>query len=145
MFLRCSFENAMEALQTRFETLNLTSCALPSLNLQGAQIEGDVFLCREFKAKGEVRLSGTAIRGMLNCINGQFENEGGDALNAQGAHVAGNVFLCDGFAAKGEVNLVGAVIGGSLDCAKGHFANAAGKALFSQRLRVGQSFFFSGC
>ncbi len=144
LLTRCRFSKSIEALQTRFELLNLADSSLPSLNAQGAEVKGDVFLRDGFEATGEVSLSGASIGGHLDCSNGCFSNEDGDALNAQGAEVKGGVFLRDGFEATGEVNLSGANIGGQLDCSNGCFSNEGGKALNLQRMHVAESFFFVG-
>ena len=136
LLTRCRFSKSIEALQTRFELLNLADSSLPSLNAQGAEVKGDVFLRDGFEATGEVSLSGASIGGHLDCSNGCFSNEDGDALNAQGAEVKGGVFLPDGFEATGEVSLSGASIGGHLDCSNGCFSNEDGDALNAQGAEV---------
>jgi hypothetical protein len=69
-----------------------------------------------FRAKGEVRLPGAKIGGILNCLGATFVNPIGTALNAQRLRTGRDVFLREGFRAEGGVSLIGAEIGGDLDC-----------------------------
>ncbi|MHC4742906.1 MAG: hypothetical protein ACYS8Z_13405 [Planctomycetota bacterium] len=87
-----------------------------ALNADAMKVSGPVFLNNDFKARGEVCLLGAEIGGSLDCMKGQFTNEGGYALNADRLKVSGPVFLNNGFKAQGEVCLLGTEIGGSLDC-----------------------------
>ncbi|MET4129908.1 hypothetical protein [Roseovarius sp. MBR-6] len=137
----CRFENPIEALQARFEFLNLSRSNMPGLMAQGARVTGNVFL-RGVTAEGEVRLSEAMIGGQLACVGARFENAGGRALNAQGARVTGDVFL-RGVTAKGEVSLAGAGIGGQLDCEDARFGNAEGKALIAQNMAA-EDFYWRG-
>lgn len=141
LLTRCRFSKSIEALQTRFELLNLADSSLPSLNAQGAEVKGDVFLRDGFKATGEVSLSGASIGGNFDCFDGCFSNKGGEALNAEKAEVKGGVFLNNGFEAIGEVRLLGASIGGQLDCSDGCCSNENGHALNAQRLHVTEASF----
>jgi predicted acyltransferase (DUF342 family) len=140
----CHFEAPINAMNARLYFLNLRGSSCPSLNAQGVDVQGDVFLCDGFAAKGEVSLSGAVISGQLSCIGGSFENAEGDALNAQRLDVKGGVLLRDGFAAKGEVNLRSAVIGGQLSCSGGSFENEEGDALNAQSVNVKGGVLLSG-
>jgi hypothetical protein len=109
----CRFENRIEALQARFEFLNLNRSHLPGLMAQGAQVTGSVFL-REVTAEGEVRLSGAGIGGQLDCEGARFGNAGGDALDAQSMEVT--ALLWRGVAAvSGAVDLNGAKVADLVD------------------------------
>ncbi len=86
-----------------------------------AVVTGNVFLSNGFSAKGEVRLLGAKIDGVLDCSGAMFENPAqakgnGNALSADGAVVRGDVFLRNGFSARGSVRLLGAQIEGDLSC-----------------------------
>ncbi len=141
---RCRFENAVEAMQLEAPLVSFQGSFLPGLNLQGANIHGNVFLRNKFHATGKVSLSGAVIGGSLDCSNGRFDNASGHSLNAQAVRVTGDVFLNDRFHATGEVSLSGAVIGGQLDCHNGRFKNEKGDALIAQRMRVKESFIWRG-
>jgi hypothetical protein len=130
----CRFENPIEALQARFEFLNLSCSHLPGLMAQGAQVTGNVIL-RGVTTEGEVSLSGAGIGGPLECDGARFGNPKGKALNAQGARVTGSVFL-RAVTAEGEVRLSGAGIGGQLECVGARFGNAKGDALNAQKMEV---------
>ena len=138
----CRFQSGLLALQTRFEFLNLTRSAFPSLNAQGAEISGNVFL-RGTEAKGEVSFASAQIGGQLSCEGATFENENGDALNAEGAEIRGHVSL-DGTTAKGEVHFLGAQIGGQLSCNGAIFENENGHALNAQGAEVREGVFLRG-
>ena len=141
---RCRFENAVQAQQLEAPLVSFQGSFLPGLDLQRANIQGDVFLRSKFHATGKVSLSGAVIGGQLECSNGRFDNASGHALNAQAVRVTGAVFLSDGFHATGEVSLSGAVIGGQLTCRNGRFENEKGDALTAQTMRVKEGFIWQG-
>ena len=123
-----------------------------ALNCDSVDISGNVFLTYScyakgekrfgakrlvrFRSRGEVRLLGAKIGGVLSCKRGIFENEGGRALSCDGANLAGNVFLDDKFKAKGEVRLHGVNIGGNLSCEGGKFENHDGDELVCESLGI---------
>ena len=82
------------------------------------------------------------IGGNLECKEGKFINDGGNALLARGLTVHGNVFLNNGFKAKGIVEFVDATIKGNLECNNGEFINKKGVALDCERLNAGGDVFF---
>ena len=82
-----------------------------------------------FAVKGEVRLGGANIGGNLDCLGGNFCNQGEYALQADGLTAKGSVYLNGDFSAEGEVRLGGANIGVDLECAGGKFNNSGGIAL----------------
>ena len=59
----CHFAEGIDAMNTHFELLALSGSVLPSLNAQGAEVTGSVFLSDGFTAKGEVSFSGAQIGG----------------------------------------------------------------------------------
>ncbi len=117
----------------RFDNPN--GCALTT---DRAEIGGGVFLgklpgsANGFRAKGEVRLLDTRIRGQLRCTDGRFENPKGIALGADRANITGDARLDADFHAAGEVRLLGARIHGQLRCVGGQFKNPRGRALTLQ-------------
>ncbi|MFN0115130.1 MAG: hypothetical protein ACKVPY_10680 [Paracoccaceae bacterium] len=130
----CRFARPIRARQTGFAFFDLFLSALPSLDAQGAQVAGGVFL-RGAEAEGEVSLAGATIGGQLAAVGARFRNAGGKALNAEGAQVTGDVFL-RGAEAEGEVSLSGATIGGQLAAEDARFRNAGGKALNAEGAQV---------
>jgi len=112
-----------------------------ALNADGLEVGRGVFLQEGFRARGEVRLPGTRIRGDLACNGGTFENPSGRALSADGSKIGGSVFLKAKFQATGEVRLLGARIRGDLDCDHGAFENPKGKSLSADRIEVGGGVF----
>lgn len=93
------------------------------------QCEGGLHLRDGFKATAEVRLLGARIGGNLDCTDGSFEVEEGDALSVDGAVVKGGVVLSGSFKAVGEVRLLGVQIHGDLQCGGGVFNVERGDAL----------------
>jgi hypothetical protein len=100
-----------------------------ALHMDGASVDGTVFLGQNFTAKGAVRLVGANIGGDLNCSGGAFDNPGGDAFLADSICVKKSVFLREKFTAKGSASLIGANIEGNFDCSAGTFENPKGHAL----------------
>jgi hypothetical protein len=145
----CHFADPIAAMQAKFQVLALNGSRVPGLNLQGADVTGDVFLRTSgktpFHATGAVSLAGAKIGGQLACIGARFDNAGGNALNAEAVRVTGDVVLrADGdtpFHATGEVSLAGASIGGQLACDGARFEGAGGAALNAQGVQVTGSVF----
>ncbi|ANP45088.1 hypothetical protein [Candidatus Viadribacter manganicus] len=104
-----------------------------ALNLQGAEIEGNVFLREGFDAFGPVTLYGARIKGSLDCSGGAFLNRSDDAsasaLIAETARIEGDALLRAQFKAEGEVWFMGATISGNLDISEASFRNEFGYAL----------------
>jgi len=87
-----------------------------------------------FKAQGEVRLSGAVISGDFDCSGGKFFNELSDINKNDHAITAENIkaqriFLNKGFIAKGNVDLIGANIDGVIECDGGNFESLKTTAL----------------
>jgi hypothetical protein len=119
---------------------------LPTLNVNGAEVKGNVFLGSAFKADGEVNLVAAKIDGQLVCDGGLFiSGAETPALNANGFEVKGNVYLRNGFKADGEVDLVAAKIGGYLWCDGGEFVSKGGTpALDASSANIEGSAYFRG-
>ncbi|MEZ5973022.1 MAG: hypothetical protein R3C31_14525 [Hyphomonadaceae bacterium] len=111
-----------------------------ALNLQGAEIEGNVFLREGFEAFGPVTIYGARIRGAVDCSGGVFLNRSDDArasaLIAETARIDGDVLLRNGFKAEGEVWFLGATICGNLDISNASFRNDLGCAVVLSNARI---------
>lgn len=140
-FESCVLRRGMVLRQSNCEFIALHRTLLgntggDALSADGAKIAGDVFLAKDVRAEGMVRLIGAEIGGDLVCISGRLINKGSYALAADRARVAGDVFLSGGFCSEGEVRLLGAKIGGSLSCLGGRFVNTGGDALNAERADI---------
>ena len=139
-FFDCHIAEQPQMMQLQLPLLGLNESDLAhGINAQGAQVGGRVSL-DGITSKGEVRLSGGAITGQLDCTSATLENSDGCALNAQGVQVGGDVFL-DGITAKGEVRLTGAAITGQLSFAGATLENTDGDALNLEGATVRAGFF----
>lgn len=58
-----------------------------ALNLQGAVVDGNVFLSGGFFSHGEVRLYGAKIKGQMDCSQGRFCNKDKNALLLRSAEI----------------------------------------------------------
>jgi len=132
----CSHPEVMNFEHAKIRFLGLMGSEVGGIEAEGIHVGGDLFLRDGFKAKGEVRLVGGRIGGGLDCIQGKFNNEKGNALICDGMKVGGSVLLRNGFEAKGEVGLLGARIGGNLECDKGRFYNEERVALNCAGMKV---------
>ncbi len=139
---RCCLTSDSDFRYVKLPALYLTGTFVKSINMDGADVSGDIFFCRGFSAEGEVRLLGTQIGGDLDCSGGgTFKNPGGDALSADRINVKGGVFLRDNFSAEGKVRLLGAQIGSTLECNGGTFKNPGGYALTANSANIKGSVF----
>ena len=87
-----------------------------ALALDGAQIEGSVFLHEGFVCRGEVRLLNTRIRGDFGCNGAQLSAKD-RALSLDKIIVEGNMSLSGRLHSTGMIALPGAHVVGDLDCA----------------------------
>jgi hypothetical protein len=92
-----------------------------ALNIERADIKGDVFLRGTFSAVGEIRMLNTVIGGDFECEGGTFRNSGGTTLNLSAARIEGNVILAYGFSSDGTIRVLGCQVGGTLECQGGKF------------------------
>ncbi|MCA0870946.1 hypothetical protein LCL97_08925 [Seohaeicola saemankumensis] len=139
---KCRFDRDITALQFRFELLNLSHSILSGLDLQGAVVNGSVFL-RQIIANGKVDINGATIGGQLDCDGATFETFYAPALDAEGVRVTGSVFLRQ-VTARTTVDVRGAIIGGQLACDDARFNATEGAALAAQRLKVTEGLFWRG-
>lgn len=102
-----------------------------ALSADGINVSGAVFISDGFIAKGEVRLLGAQIGGLLYCNGGTFTNPrredvtgSGDALTALRITVKSWVSLESGFTADGTVSLHSAQVVGGFYCRTGNFQAA---------------------
>jgi hypothetical protein len=86
-----------------------------ALILDGATVEGSIFLHGGFESSGQVRMLNARIRGDLGC-NGASLTATGKALSLDKVMIGGNMSLSEGFTSAGFVDLPGAQIVGDLDC-----------------------------
>ena len=139
-FNGCYFSEGITLIYAKVKLLYFSACYIASnqnaLVAENAEINGDVFLLNQFKAKGKVSFYGATIEGNLEASQGMFENPNCNALIAQGAKIKGNVFLNDDFQAKGEVSFKSATIGGNFEAQKGVFENPNGNALMAQGTEI---------
>jgi len=126
---RCRLMEDCNLERIKIPVLYLDGSLTRSVDANGADVNGHIFLDHGFSANGEVDLSGARIGGFLACESGTFKNPSGVALNVDSAQVKGSVFLRDGFSAEGEVKLIGVEIGEGLDCSGGRFKNPNRTAL----------------
>lgn len=110
-----------------------------ALNLQGAQIKGDVML-DEVTAAGTIFIRGATIKGQLNCAGARFDATNGKALNLQGAKIGDHVVLRD-ISAASTIDMNNAAIKGQLICNGARFEAANGIALNLQAVEIGDSLF----
>lgn len=91
-----------------------------ALNLQGARIDGDVFLRDQpphrFIARGEVRLAAAEISGQLDCTNASFAAaEGRNAFAAQRMQIGAEFFWQKVDLAEGNLHMPSAHVGDLVD------------------------------
>ena len=116
------------------------------LELEGATIQGNVFLCKGwqkkgFVAKGQVCLDSARIEGSLFC-DGSFKNAAGKhAMVARGLNVGGNADIRKGFVAGGTVDLTSATIESQFYCT-GKFVVNDGNAIDATSLTVKKDLLF---
>jgi hypothetical protein len=129
--VNCVFHVGILALQAKFEFLTLSGSFFGGLMAQGAEVTSGIFLDKGFCATAGVTLAHARIGGNLECTEGRFETDTGDALVVQGAKVKGDIILTK-LQATARVNLTGAQIGGRLDCTNSRFKNDTKDALSVQ-------------
>lgn len=112
-----------------------------ALWLDGAEINGDVFLKIGFEAAGEIRLLGAKIKGNLEFSGANLNLTAGDALSADGAEIGGDAVLNKGFESSGTVRLPGAKIKGNLDFTGEKLKVTGGDALFADGVEIGGDVF----
>lgn len=136
------------------------------LNLEHARINGSLYLCGEFTARGGVNLADSTIGVNINCTKGKFYSKSSTenpenrvngrrlscnadfshhlacAFNGDGLRVNGNLIL-NKIEAYGEMRLTGAQVDGDIESAGGKFVSYGFDAIYADRLRVLGNIFFS--
>ncbi len=152
----CSIENALILTDASVPLLCLTGTRVAGLRADGLIVTHNIFLDKNFRADGEVRLVGAKVAGSLICDGGKFNapDMRHCAINADGIQVDGSVQLRgieasgavqprDRFIARGAVRMVGAKIGTNLDCHGATFEFAAGDAFNIAQASVGATLTFT--
>ncbi len=118
-----------------------------ALKVDGAKIDGGVYLRGGFRAYGEVNFVGTRIASDFHFAGAQLRNENKVdkkvALRADGVRVAGRVFFLHPFSAEGEVRLPGCEVEGELNCSGASFLNPSGVALSLEGARIGNEVYLN--
>jgi hypothetical protein len=122
-FLNCYFDSEADLRYVRIPALSLRGSSTRSINLEEAEIRGDLLIGNGFSCIGQVKVNGGKIGGDLDCRRGTFHYLGRVALTATSCEVKANAFLNGGFCAEGEVQLARAKIAGDLECNDGTFRN----------------------
>ena len=115
----CDSDNAMYISNSRFSAppmlrgarlrgVYLDGSHCPGISADRLRLRESLHLRRGFHASGEVRLLGAEIGGDLDCEEGTFRNEGGDALDVSDSHITGGIIWRGGASAVGRVELSGA-------------------------------------
>jgi hypothetical protein len=100
------------------------------------------FLCGDgdpFVAKGEVRLRGARIGGVLDLSHASLtktDGPDGVALGGEGLNAGYGIWCRDNFTAHGKINLNGARTGGVLDLNGARLTNPDGPVLFADGLNA---------
>ncbi|MEO9682737.1 MAG: hypothetical protein ABJF86_18860 [Tateyamaria sp.] len=130
----CNFDSQFDAIQTRFELLDLLGSTLKGFIAQGAQIKGNVFL-RSITTTATVALNGATIGGQLDCEGAELDPTGREALFVQGAEIKGHVLLRS-VTATATVDLNSATIGGQLDCTGAQITTGNDYAITAPNARI---------
>lgn len=129
----CRFSRPIHMEGATVDALVLRECHIQSLDLDGAQISGSVFL-QEITATGGVRTLGSHIGGHLVLRDTTITNPGGIALYLDNARVDNSVQINGGF--TGEVRALGATVGGSVVMSDATITNPGDDALSLHNARI---------
>lgn len=114
----------------------------PALSLDGAEVQGGLFLSYGFRSNGEVSLAGLKLGGNLELPGATLSSPGGCALSLEGATVTGTAFLGKieelqkGARFTGLVRLAGFSCTGDLVCSGAAFDNPAAFSIDGTNVRV---------
>ncbi len=136
VFWKCHVGEDLHFTRANLLVLNLSGSRLRSLNSDGANLTGDLFLRNGVSVENGVFLRGARIGGSLECDGSSFKGPEGKALLADRIRIEGSLFLRGGFSAEGEVRIVGAQIGSNLECDGSTFKNPKGRALTASGAKV---------
>ncbi|MEO6981992.1 MAG: hypothetical protein ABI072_02625, partial [Edaphobacter sp.] len=121
----------------------ITNPKARALNLDAANIDGDVLLDEGFKATGSVHGFGLRVAGMLSMKGAILFDADGTALTLDRATVSGSVFLGNGFKAVGKVRAVGISVAGQFSMKAATLDNGSSDALSLDNASIGGSLFLS--
>jgi hypothetical protein len=110
-----------------------------ALDAERAQVGGLVVFAG-LTALGEVRLSGAALGGRLDCTGARFDNPSGTALQVGGASISG-AFQLNQAVANGEIGMVNTVVDGDVGCSGASLNAPDGVALWASRSRIAGNVF----
>lgn len=115
-----SLSNATIDGQLALDGADLENSGGIALNLQGARIDGDVFLRDQpphrFRARGEMRLAAAEITGQLDCTGASFAAaEGRNAFAAQRMQVGAEFFWQKVDLATGDLHMPSVHVGDLVD------------------------------
>jgi len=138
-FEKCDIQEQIELHSSRLIELYLGGCQISSLNADGLEVDGNIFLRDGFEAQGEVNFTGATIEGDFDCSNGHFIYPAGNAINLNRAKVKNNILFANGFKSKGIVALIDSRIEGNLQCSGGEFikSDKGETAINASRMRCG--------
>ncbi len=106
-----------------------------AFTLDGAHVEGGVFLGDGLRARGKIRALGATIDGPFSLRGTVVESPDG-AVVLDGATVGRGAFLDGGFQATGEVRALGATINGQLSLRGARLSTPSADALSIDRARI---------
>ncbi len=135
-FIECTFLKGINLQSAKIHNLYLTGTNTGSISAGGLNVEGSVYMNKDFRADGSVRLTGAIINGDIVCDGGKFINREGEAFSADRVKVDGSIFFRESFKAEGEVRLLHATIGRTFECDQGEFINNGARALVFEGTKV---------
>lgn len=133
--VECTLTARVNLYGSRIREVNLDGSHLAGLEATLAAVDGSLRLVR-CRCAGQIRLTGTRIRGALLLQDAELAEPDGVALLANRLVVEDDV-LCHRMSVSGNVRLAGARIGGMLSLDGAHLTDARGRALTGFNLTVG--------
>jgi hypothetical protein len=124
----CTLEGAIKLAGATIKELNLADSHLQEVDLNNAEVHGDVIANRSV-ADGPISALNARIGGLLSLNGATIRNADGIALTLDGAQITGGLFADDGFNAEGEVRANAARISRHLSLNGATLRNAGRYAL----------------
>jgi hypothetical protein len=124
-------ENILDLSGTQIENPRGTA-----LGLGGTTIEGSLILDKGFRAKGQVRLLDSRVRGSVYCGASDLSADGRPVMVLSRTHIGGDLYL-DGATAKGQVSLQGARIDGNAVLTGAHLDGKGASSLIIDGCQIG--------
>ncbi|MGV0872752.1 hypothetical protein [Mycolicibacterium sp. XJ879] len=107
-----------------------------ALNLDSAEVKGELLLNDGFEAHGEVLILAAHIGGQLNLNNAAIYNAGADTLSFDSAEITGGILARRGFKSDGKVRGPEARVGGLFDLSAATLRNTGDDALHIDRISI---------